>query len=222
MPAVQIPNNMDQLPSDVWHLVVGHLGNLSLASVAALSLVSQATRVPCVSALSRVRCNIAEWLAAAPWPIYPTPPHVADDDRAVTRFASDPAIQLLDIVSINGGRRKWVRVRAKQIGLLAWTHAHLPDGRATVTLTKPPMWCCDWHGAPAKKVNTPPSRMPSRLHTWREECDACGVMLDAWTAMYHYSGMGPFCNACIDEDNDLSGLEWEAKADFWDPNLSVL
>ena len=46
-------------------------------------------------------------------------------------------------------------------------------------------------------------------------CEDCDEELDAYAAMYHWSGRGPYCEDCIDADPEKEGHKWEAKAEFW-------
>lgn len=50
---------------------------------------------------------------------------------------------------------------------------------------------------------------------WNTSCEGCGTGLDAWQALYNYHGLGPYCQECIDDDDELEGLKWEYKAEFW-------
>ena len=54
-----------------------------------------------------------------------------------------------------------------------------------------------------------------RMAAWQTSCTECDETLDAYSALYHLSGLGPYCEACIEADPELEGLKWEAKADFW-------
>lgn len=55
----------------------------------------------------------------------------------------------------------------------------------------------------------------SEMAKWSTTCDDCGKALNAYTAMFHYSGLGPFCEDCISADDELDGLKWESRESFW-------
>ena len=51
------------------------------------------------------------------------------------------------------------------------------------------------------------------MEDWRTSCEDCDAELDAYAAMYHWSG--PYCEECIEADPEKEGHKWEPKSDFW-------
>ena len=54
-----------------------------------------------------------------------------------------------------------------------------------------------------------------KMNNWKTECCNCMMTLGAEEAMYHWSGLGPLCENCIENDPELDGLKWENKSSFW-------
>lgn len=48
----------------------------------------------------------------------------------------------------------------------------------------------------------------------RYDCEKCDRALNAYGAFYHWSGPGPLCMQCIEEDEELAGYKWECKANI--------
>ena len=59
------------------------------------------------------------------------------------------------------------------------------------------------------------ARQQEAMDRWSTECQECSEPLVAYNAFYHHSGMGPWCEACIEADEYISGLKWEPKSAFW-------
>lgn len=59
------------------------------------------------------------------------------------------------------------------------------------------------------------ARIQAAMDSWSTTCQECNAPLRAYNAFYHHGGMGPWCEACIEDDEDTSGLKWEPKASFW-------
>ena len=117
----------------------------------------------------------------------------------------------LEFPGLTSVRRLWVHRRASQLKLVSDTN------HATATnplrVSKPAGWAMDW--APSRERFPQRPTKTNRRAEWRTECQDCGETLDAWHALYHYSGMGPLCEDCIEQDPELEGLKWEPRGDFW-------
>lgn len=59
-------------------------------------------------------------------------------------------------------------------------------------------------------------RRRMRIEEWGADCGECGKSLDAWNALFSRSGLGPFCEQCVDKDPKMSGMTWFPKAESWD------
>lgn len=119
-------------------------------------------------------------------------------------------VQCKTTETMNPVQRKFIHMRAESAGLKSET-VKRKNNQASIMLTKPEGWVLPI---------TP--RIPNRIAedklrkaSWRAECSECSCVLDVNTALYHYSGMGPLCSDCIENDDYLDGLKWEAKAAFW-------
>jgi hypothetical protein len=135
-------------------------------------------------------------------------------DESLFAFAQDVDRQELRLPALKSVDRFWVHTRAAQLGLACSTAT--PGAVVSgMTLTKPSTeWRVDWSGVGATPVARP-TRRDSAMDAWSTDCTECGQDLDAWSALYHHSGMGPLCQDCIDDDDELEGLKWEEKASFW-------
>lgn len=132
-------------------------------------------------------------------------------DEELRQFVASQTATVTDFRARTGRQRKWLHVRATSMGLKTET-VDRNGYIASVRVSKPDGWALPAEPLP---VRTPPGRRRRGRAEWKTECDECGAELDAWSALYHHSGMGPLCDDCIENDDELAGLKWEAKADFW-------
>jgi hypothetical protein len=96
-------------------------------------------------------------------------------------------------------------MRSESIGLKSRTYKRTKIGLGTLRLSKP---------TKPVPIQTPAMKRAARKAAWRTTCNECSCNLDADSAMYHYSGMGPLCGGCINADPELDGLKWETHSDF--------
>lgn len=128
------------------------------------------------------------------------------DDELIEFVVSGEAT--CDLAGKDPKERRWLHTRAESLGLRTETLA-----RGTLRVVRPDGW-----ELPASPIETVrPARRGRRMHVadWSDTCDNCGKELQAHEAMYHWSGMGPLCEECIDRDPELAGLKWEDRASFW-------
>ncbi len=156
----------------------------------------------------------------------PTPvsEEVEGRDELLLRLITEDALRTIDAPHCSRGERYWLHNRANMLGFTTETTNRGANDLATVRVTKPEGWAMP---AQALAVPAPPQQGRRRKHSaakaekrakmeaWRTECEECGEELDAYSALYHHSGLGPMCENCVMEDDYLEGLKWEAKAEFW-------
>jgi hypothetical protein len=207
-------NALVELPEDMLTLVSRALVSAP-SSLAALSLTCSGTRSVATKELSDVQEQWREWIRDAPKPFQM---EASNLDDSLLVFLVDELAKEKVFPRLGGKDRKWLHQRAEQLGLTTTTVArsHRRGNTGDLVMRKPPQWQMNF-GAPPKptvgKMKTTPWR--ERTREWSGECDECGETLDAYNALYHYSGMGPLCEECVNADPELEGLKWEAKADFW-------
>ncbi|MEW5313293.1 MAG: hypothetical protein WDW38_004874 [Sanguina aurantia] len=125
----------------------------------------------------------------------------------------------------------WLDTRAEQLGLPLTntsTASEPAGGDATgnTVLSKPPGCTLDMARAAewrrqknavrsARKAEKESRRQEAMSH-WFTSCEKCDADLDAWTAMYCKGSWGPYCQDCIDNDDELSGYSWDPKEEYWD------
>ena len=172
------------------------------------------------SAMARERLNRerSAWndvLSRAGQPFTKSNKFASKLDDVLCRFVFSDA-QTVDIPDLESIERKWLHLRSESIGLKSCTHT------GTLRLTKPQGWTLPANPVPvkapikaAKTWKAIKAEKAKKMALWTTTCEGCSCNLDAYNALYHYSGMGPMCEDCIDADEELYGLKWEAKADFW-------
>ena len=115
-------------------------------------------------------------------------------------------------IKLDKKMRAWLHARCDQFGLESRTeNRQRYDDLADVCLAKPINWKMNWDNPNAIKYK---SYGRLCMEDWKAICYNCGVDLNAWTAFYHYSGMGPLCYECIENNEEYRGLKWEPRADF--------
>jgi hypothetical protein len=207
---------MDALPNDIVRKLCDALAG-EPAALAALSATTRATRDAATVVLAGVATRWAGWMrrAAAPIPREANRAWARSLDADVARLALNDANEMTTVRFLPTLQRKWVHVRGEQLGLTTTTVHRRSGNIGDVMMAKPQGWRLDLDGTPR------PTRRPTRRHRhcdideWMGECECCGTELDAYDAMFHYSGIGPVCHDCIDEDPYMEGLKWEAKAYFY-------
>lgn len=146
------------------------------------------------------------WLEGAPPPFAVSHHQQAIDKMAnldirVAEFAVDYHARELLILKRDCKIHVWIHGRARQLALTA-RKAH-----GGILLEKPAAWKMDFGVHPCPLAD----RSPTNAYM-SYECNDCGQDLDLSDALYHYSGMGPLCQECVDSDPDLEGLKWETLA----------
>jgi hypothetical protein len=135
------------------------------------------------------------------------------DSKTMLFKSSKPGPQEL----LTGVERKWIHERCGQLRLISRS---LDNDRSFSTLKpvevqKPDGWTMAWKPQPMQErgeKRTKPSRS-TQMKRWRRSCEECGAELTVDEAMY--SGMGPLCEDCIDDDPELEGMKWEPRSSFW-------
>lgn len=56
-------------------------------------------------------------------------------------------------------------------------------------------------------------KKPHWRKTWRGECSECSTELTIQEAIFNWRWSSPFCEECVENDEELNGLKWE-KIDF--------
>lgn len=153
-------------------------------------------------------------------------------DAELFTFVTDPAASSLTMGPLHAQTGQiWLETRAEQLGLpfiKTPTASEPPGGDATrhTVLSKPPGWTLDMAKAAeskrgknavksAKKADKESRRQEAMSH-WSASCGKCEAELDAWTAMYCKGRWGPYCQDCIENDDEMSGYSWDPKEVYWD------
>lgn len=107
----------------------------------------------------------------------------------------------LTIEKLKGNERSIVNQLTSVLKLQYVSHRESLDstGRQNITINKPIGWSWD----PLRNMKG------TRSEPFDEECDNCGDQLRKSEALYHWSGMGPMCEACVEDDEEWSGYKWE-------------
>lgn len=131
-------------------------------------------------------------------------------DDVMVEFVTSGEVER-DVKGMTPKERLWLHTRAASIGLKTET---IDRDKGTMRISRPAGW--ELPASPIEVVkHDKRSERQKRMDAWRTECDECGKELDAYDALYHWSGMGPMCEECINRDIELEGLKWEEKASFW-------
>lgn len=153
-------------------------------------------------------------------------------DSQVLTFLNDPAQATLSF-TCKSAERKWLHITAQYLSM----ESHSEHGRSnavkTVTIRKTagcglPISMADAmqrvknspHNVATKQAKQQAkqarqARMQEAMDSWSTSCQECDASLGAYNAFYHHGGMGPWCEACIEGDEYISGLKWEPKSSFW-------
>ena len=134
------------------------------------------------------------------------------DDR-FKQFTLDKSSNLR-FEKVNSQDRFWIHTRADQLGMFSQSISNKEDKTVKdIIITKPNSWVFD-----SKRVVQPKSSAHEKkvtvMKSWKTTCDNCSTSLDAYSALYNWRGLGPLCEECIENDDELNGLKWEAKAEF--------
>ena len=205
---------LSDLPPHVLQRVVECVD--SSGSTAALAVTCKDTLVLARERLNKERSTWNDLLLQAGQPFSASNEFASKLDDTLCRFVLFDA-QTVDLPGLDSVERKWLHLRAGSIGLKSRTHKRKKLGLGTLQLSKPPGWTLPTK--PLPPVKTPAIALrdarAARKAAWTTTCNECSCNLDADNALYHYSGMGPLCEECIEADPELDGLKWEAKSDFW-------
>ena len=72
-----------------------------------------------------------------------------------------------------------------------------------MVITKPENYKFDSNSV--MDIKTLKNKIPIRMI----ECDMCNMDINIKEALYNYRGIGPLCESCIENDEELAGLKWE-------------
>jgi hypothetical protein len=132
-------------------------------------------------------------------------------DERLREFAMDTEKKAVLFASMKQGQRKYIHNRCEQLGLKSTSGEVIAKQSGLKTIKnlkveKPEGWNMPWDQpkefvVPSKSKK---ARVPSLV-----ECDNCGHVCEG---LYHWSGMGPLCEECIEADEEWSGHKWEPRS----------
>ncbi|KAG2447857.1 hypothetical protein HYH02_007313 [Chlamydomonas schloesseri] len=205
--------------------VLQHLGehNCNVRTIAALATTCKATRDVAAPRLASLRQLWLGWFGRAAKPPGLAAGTASSIDQRLLRFIVSGRTEI-NFNNLDSNGRKHVHWRCEELGLHGRTTTRLPrSNQGHMTVSRPPAW-----RQPDLRATPPPPQPPppqpqltqrqlrrKKMEEWFASCDECGRDLDVDTAMYHHSGMGPLCEACIEADPELEGLKWEPRCSFW-------
>ena len=179
-------------------------------SAAALAITCKDTRDLVQERLNKERSRWNDLLSQAGQPFIRSSDFAEKLDDMLCRFVLSDA-QTVDLPGLDSVERKWLHMRSESIKLKSRTYKRTKLGLGTLRLSKPLGWTMPTKPLP---IQTPAMKRAARKAAWRTTCNECSCNLDADSALYHYSGMGPLCEGCINADPELDGLKWETHSDF--------
>ncbi|KAL3137251.1 hypothetical protein ABBQ32_14208 [Trebouxia sp. C0010 RCD-2024] len=153
-------------------------------------------------------------------------------DSQMLTFLNDVSETTLSITG-KWAERKWLHITAQYLSMESHSEREPSAPIKTVIIHKTagcglPISMADAiqrvknspHNVARKQINKQAkqarrARMQQAMDSWSTSCQACGAPLGAYNAFYHHGGMGPWCGACIEADEYVSGLKWEPKSSFW-------
>ena len=117
-----------------------------------------------------------------------------------------------DTVTLNAltrPSRRWVYRRCEQLGLVYTSGVNISKKKSvkTVTVDKPKDWALP--EGPIRVFEARPRRKRAKKVVQDPplvECDECGETREG---LYHWSGLGPLCEECVEADEELSAYKWE-------------
>jgi len=119
------------------------------------------------------------------------------------QFALCPMNQSLNFSGCNNYVRKQLHILCESLGL---THYSEDTKKGRVLKVMKPT---SWFLGTVDNIDTL-SPVVDRSNRKRERfCEECGESEDKVELLYHHSGLGPYCDACIEADDELSAHKWE-------------
>lgn len=159
---------------------------------------------------------VYDWLPHAPVDSSGINPNVLTDlDEKMIQYAvaEYPRPYGLILVDRPRAQRIYIHHRAATMGLLTTTvDRRTKRNIATVIVTRPDNWQLPDTPIP---IPSPSDTARDRRATWQTCCRECECYLNASTALYHWSGLGPLCEACVEADGELNCLKWESMDSIW-------
>jgi len=133
----------------------------------------------------------------------------------------------ITIQRLSPAERRWIHERSRATNVVSTSLEHTrQNDLKDVIINKPENWNFDQiiRSNPPEnlekllkkdQIRRVRERKTKEMEAWSTNCEECGSSLSAHEALYHWSGMGPLCEDCVESDDDLCGLKWESKASFW-------
>ena len=205
--------SFSHLPNDVLQTIIN---NQDLNSLIALHQTCKETSDIAGNALKNLKTRWEEWLTTSNGSASGvSSSHAVDINTKLIMFAFADSNKTLNFPDTQRAQRKYIHTRAAMMGLkTSSVHRRCKADTATVVVTRPVNW-----QLPEMPLNPtvmqPKVTRKIKMNEWSTCCEECGSKLNAHMALYHWSGLGPLCEACVDADEELCGLKWESKASFW-------
>lgn len=146
-------------------------------------------------------------------------------DMNMLRVIEDLDAQCATFWQLDNCERRWLHMRASSLALITTTYNRYRDrmtpGISTIAdllVTKPRNWKMPWDSPPTIPRTARAGIAIRRLRRieWRGWCESCTCCLNSWSAMFELErGLGPYCEGCIDGDDELRDLAWECNADSY-------
>lgn len=149
-------------------------------------------------------------------------------DSQMLTFINDVSKTTLS-VTCSSAERKWLHRTAEYLNM----ESHSPPGPSNVvkTITIRKLAGCGLpnsmadaiqrvknssHNVAKKQAKQQAKQArQARMDSWSTSCQECNAPLGAYNAFYHHGGMGPWCEECIEANEETEGLKWEPKCSFW-------
>ena len=108
---------------------------------------------------------------------------------------------------LNKNSRLLLHNRCEELGL--WHHSKNRKGERLLIVEKPSAWRWNYsqtptpYKKPKPKTKRPP-KIPKKIF-----CDECGANSHEKDILVNWTGEGPYCEECIEADDELNGHKWE-------------
>lgn len=161
----------------------------------------------------------AEWCRNPEWTTWlKSQPSVAVPgfiEFLLKNLVDTPTESTLTFQHLDNRERKAVHQLAYALGMTSQSHhdsATFYYGAKNVTVTKPSGWTMQ-NARTVTKTELRENEAQQAHMTRLKQCNECGCDIPASHALYHWSGMGPMCEECVNTDEELSGLKWNLQCD---------
>lgn len=187
--------------------------SLSLSDLASLQIADVFYNEVIEFAKEALQNDWEEWLKNNPTPIKKMDKSTKQKTQSIDnhiKFCVLNNEKVIECKRLHNRERFYVHTRAEQLGLksISIGDTHVKD----MLLEKPEDWTFDKNSTSTRKPYI--SKIQDKQRLWKGHCDHCGKDLDVSSALYHWSGLGPLCTKCVDNDDELNGLKWETMYDI--------